>query len=151
VLPSEATCKDRIRLVDKTRRIGEDGGRTHRPGWADTSIARAESLWQQSGLQATDIQTAILYDHFTPFTLIQSQELGFCGQGEAKDYIANGAIKIGGQPPINTHGGQLGEAYIHGMNGIAEGVRQLRGTSENQVRDVDHVLVTAGLPCRLRV
>ena len=59
--------------------------------------------------------------------------MGFCGKGEAKDFIADGAIEIGGRLPINTHGGQLGEAYIHGMNGIAEGVRQLRGTSVNQV------------------
>ena len=80
-----------------------------------------KQLWQQSGLKPTDIQTAILYDHFTPFTLIQLEELGFCGQGEAKDFIADGAIEIGGRLPINTHGGQLGEAYIHGMNGIAEG------------------------------
>ena len=86
-----------------------------------------KQLWAQSGLKPTDIQTAILYDHFTPFTLIQLEELGFCGWGEAKDFIADGAIEIGGRLPINTHGGQLGEAYIHGMNGIAEGVRQLRG------------------------
>jgi acetyl-CoA acetyltransferase len=79
-----------------------------------------KQLWQQSGLKPTDIQTAILYDHFTPFTLIQLEELGFCGQGEAKDFVADGAIEIGGRLPINTHGGQLGEAYIHGMNGIAE-------------------------------
>jgi acetyl-CoA acetyltransferase len=103
-----------------------------------------EQLWSQSGLKPADIQTAILYDHFTPFTLIQLEELGFCGQGEAKDYIADGAIEIGGRLPINTHGGQLGEAYIHGMNGIAEGVRQLRGTSVNPVPDVERVLVTAG-------
>jgi len=45
---------------------------------------------------------------------------------------------------VNPHGGQLGEAYIHGMNGIAEGVRQVRGTSVNQVPNVDNVLVTAG-------
>jgi acetyl-CoA acetyltransferase len=101
-------------------------------------------LWSQSGLKPTDIQTAILYDHFTPFTLIQLEELGFCDQGDAKDYIADGAIEIGGRLPINTHGGQLGEAYIHGMNGIAEGVRQLRGTSVNQVDNVEHVLITAG-------
>jgi acetyl-CoA acetyltransferase len=101
-------------------------------------------LWDQSGLKPTDIQTAILYDHFTPFTLIQLEELGFCGRGEAKDFIADGAIEVGGRLPINTHGGQLGEAYIHGMNGIAEGVRQLRGTSVNPVPDVEHVLVTAG-------
>ena len=103
-----------------------------------------DQLWSQSGLTPADIQTAILYDHFTPFTLIQLEELGFCGKGEAKDYIADGAIEIGGRLPINTHGGQLGEAYIHGMNGIAEGVRQLRGTSVNQVDDVEHVIVTAG-------
>ncbi len=103
-----------------------------------------QQLWQQSGLRPTDIQTAVLYDHFTPFTLIQLEELGFCGKGEAKDFIADGAIELGGRLPINTHGGQLGEAYIHGMNGIAEGVRQLRGTSVNQVPDVEHVLVTAG-------
>ena len=101
-------------------------------------------LWEQSGLKPTDIQTAVLYDHFTPFTLIQLEELGFCGKGEAKDFIADGAIEVGGRLPINTHGGQLGEAYIHGMNGIAEGVRQLRGSSVNPVQDVEHVLVTAG-------
>ena len=67
-------------------------------------------LWEQSGLKPTDIQTAILYDHFTPFMLIQLEELGFCGRGEAKDFIADGAIEIGGRLPINTHGGQLGEA-----------------------------------------
>lgn len=103
-----------------------------------------QQLWSQSGLKPTDIQTAVLYDHFTPYTLIQLEELGFCGKGEAKDFIKDGAIELGGRLPINTHGGQLGEAYIHGMNGIAEGVRQLRGTSVNQVDNVEHVLVTAG-------
>ena len=65
------------------------------------------------------MQTAIFYDHFTPYVLMQLEELGFCGRGEAKDFIAGGAIELGGKLPINTHGGQLGEAYIHGMNGIA--------------------------------
>jgi hypothetical protein len=46
--------------------------------------------------------------------------------------------------PINTHDGQLGGAYIYGMSGVAEAVRQLRGTAANQVRRVEHVLVTAG-------
>ena len=101
-------------------------------------------LWRQSGLSPTDIQTAVLYDHFTPYVLMQLEELGFCGPGEAKDFIADGAIEIGGRLPLNTHGGQLGEAYIHGMNGIAEGVRQIRGTSVNPVDAVENVLVTAG-------
>jgi acetyl-CoA acetyltransferase len=104
----------------------------------------ADELWTSSGLTPSDIQTAILYDHFTPYVLMQLEEFGFCGRGEAKDFIKDGALEIGGQLPINTHGGQLGEAYIHGMNGIAEAVRQVRGTSVNQVDKVENVLVTAG-------
>jgi acetyl-CoA acetyltransferase len=101
-------------------------------------------LWRQSGLTPADIPMAVLYDHFTPYVLMQLEELGFCGRGEAPDFIKDGAIEIGGRLPLNTHGGQLGEAYIHGMNGIAEGVRQIRGTSVNPVGDAHHVLVTAG-------
>lgn len=101
-------------------------------------------LWAQSGLRPGDMQSAVLYDHFTPFVLVQLAELGFCASGEARDFIADGAIELGGRLPLNTHGGQLGEAYIHGMNGIAEAVRQVRGTAVNQVDGVEHVLVTAG-------
>ena len=104
----------------------------------------ADELWTSSGLTPADIQTAILYDHFTPYVLMQLEEFGFCGRGEAKDFITDGALEFGGRLPINTHGGQLGEAYLHGMNGIAEGVRQVRGTSVNQVASVENVLVTAG-------
>jgi acetyl-CoA acetyltransferase len=104
----------------------------------------ARQIWENSGLGPDDVKTAVLYDHFTPFVLAQLEEFGFCKPGEAKDFIADGAIEIGGRLPINTHGGQLGEAYIHGMNGIAEGVRQVRGTSVNQVDGAEHVLVTGG-------
>ena len=104
----------------------------------------ARQLWEQSGPRPDDIQTAVIYDHFTPFVLPQLEEFGFCERGEAKDFIADGAIELGGRLPINTHGGQLGEAYLHGMNGIAEGVRQIRGTSVNQVRASSNVLVTGG-------
>lgn len=101
-------------------------------------------LWETSGLVPADMQTAVLYDHFTPFVLVQLEELGFCEKGEARHFIADGHIELGGKLPINTNGGQLGEAYIHGVNGIAEAVRQVRGTSVNQVPEVEHVLVTAG-------
>jgi len=104
----------------------------------------ARQLWAATGLGPDDIDVAILYDHFTPFVLCQLEEFGFCGRGEAKDFIRSGEIGLDGRLPVNTHGGQLGEAYLHGMNGIAEGVRQVRGTSVNQVPDVGHVLVTAG-------
>jgi acetyl-CoA acetyltransferase len=101
-------------------------------------------LYAQSGLSPGDIQTATIYDHFTPFVLTQLEELGFCGRGEAKDFVADGNVELGGRLPINTNGGQLGEAYIHGMNGISEAVRQVRGTSVNQVDGAENVLVTAG-------
>ncbi len=104
----------------------------------------ARQLWRQAGLDPADVRTAILYDHFTPYVLLQLEELGFCARGEACDFIADGAIELGGRLPLNTHGGQLGEAYIHGMNGIAEAVRQVRGTSVNQVPGDGPVVVTAG-------
>jgi acetyl-CoA acetyltransferase len=102
------------------------------------------TLWAESGLGPADIQTAFLYDHFTPFVLVQLEELGFCKRGEAKDFATVENLSLGGLLPINTSGGLLGEAYIHGMNGITEAVRQIRGTSVNQVDGVEHVLVTAG-------
>ncbi|OKH99837.1 lipid-transfer protein [Streptomyces sp. CB02923] len=102
------------------------------------SAVVARQLWRTSGLRPADIDVGILYDHFTPFVLMQLEEFGFCAPGEAADFVAAGGL------PINTHGGQLGEAYLHGMNGIAEAVRQLRGTSVNQVPGAAGVLVTAG-------
>jgi acetyl-CoA acetyltransferase len=103
-----------------------------------------DQLWQQAGIGPGDVDVAVLYDHFTPFVLMQLEELGFCPRGEARHFIADGAIELGGSLPLNPHGGQLGEAYIHGMNGIAEAVRQIRGTAVNQVSGAQHVLVTAG-------
>ncbi|GAA2643266.1 lipid-transfer protein [Paractinoplanes durhamensis] len=98
----------------------------------------ARQLWGQSGFTPGDVRTAVLYDHFTPYVLMQLEELGFCGRGEARHLIADDRL------PINPNGGQLGEAYIHGMNGIAEAVRQVRGTAVNQIPGDGPVLVTAG-------
>jgi acetyl-CoA acetyltransferase len=104
----------------------------------------ARQLWATSGMGPDDMDAAIIYDHFTPYVLYQLEELGFCAKGEAKDFIKDGRIELGGQLPINMHGGQLGEAYLHGMNGIAEAVRQVRGTAVNQVPDLERIVVTAG-------
>jgi acetyl-CoA acetyltransferase len=104
----------------------------------------ARQLWRQAQAAPADIRTAVLYDHFTPYVLLQLEELGFCPRGEARHLIAGGAIELDGTLPVNPHGGQLGEAYIHGMNGIAEAVRQVRGTAVNQVTGDGPVLVTAG-------
>ena len=75
---------------------------------------------------------------------LQLEALGFCGRGEARDFIADGNIEVGGKLPVNTNGGLLGEGYIHGLNNILEGVRQIRGDAANQVQGVEHVLVAAG-------
>ena len=104
----------------------------------------ADQLWKNTGLGPSDIQVANIYDHFTPLFLPQLEEFGFCEKGEAKEFLRDGNIGMDGLLPTNTNGGQLGEAYIHGMNGIAEAVRQIRGTSVNQVENVENALVTAG-------
>ncbi|WP_306324319.1 MULTISPECIES: lipid-transfer protein [unclassified Streptomyces] len=98
----------------------------------------ARQLWRSAGLGPDDIDVGILYDHFTPFVLMQLEEFGFCKPGEAAGFVAEERL------PLNTHGGQLGEAYLHGMNGIAEGVRQVRGTAVNQIPGAATALVTAG-------
>jgi acetyl-CoA acetyltransferase len=104
----------------------------------------ARQVWEQSGLGPSDVGAAMLYDAFTPMVLVQLEEFGFCGRGEAKDYVADGGIEIGGHLAVNTNGGQLGEAYIHGMNGIAEAVRQVRGTAVNQIDGLEHAMATGG-------
>ncbi len=109
----------------------------------------ADQLYADSGLSAADIQAAILYDHFSPLVLPQLEEFGFCQRGEAKDFVRDGNLELDGRLPINTHGGQIGEAYLHGLNGVAEGARLVRGTSCNQpLRPVQNVVVTsaAGVP-----
>ncbi|WP_449062475.1 lipid-transfer protein [Planomonospora algeriensis] len=104
----------------------------------------ARELYAQSGLRPDDVGAAVVYDHFTPLVLPQLEELGFCARGEARHFITDGHLELGGRLPCNTHGGQLGEAYLHGMNGIAEAVRLVRGTSVNQPGAPGHVIVTAG-------
>ena len=85
------------------------------------------------GARPADIDVAMLYENFSPLVFLVLEAFGFCERGEAKDFIADGNLDIDGALPVNTHGGLLGEAYIHGINNILEGVRQVRGTAANQV------------------
>jgi len=104
----------------------------------------AHQLYATSGLTPDDIGGAIIYDHFTPMVLPQLEALGFCGRGEAKDFIREGNLELDSRLPLNPNGGQLGEAYIHGVNGILEAVRQLRGAAVNQIDGLRNMVVTAG-------
>jgi acetyl-CoA acetyltransferase len=108
------------------------------------AAAVAERLYRSTGLHPRDIQVAMLYEAFTPQVLKQLEAFGFCGRGEAKDFVKDGHIELGGSLPVDPNGGLIGEAYIHGMNNVAEGVRQVRGSSVNQVPGVEHVRVSSG-------
>jgi acetyl-CoA acetyltransferase len=107
--------------------------------------AVAKQVYATSGLGPADLDAAVIYDAFSSIVLWQLESFGLCGRGEAKDFVKDGALELGGRLPSNTHGGQLSEAYIHGMNGVNEGVRLIRGTSVNQPAKNDYVLVTAGV------
>jgi acetyl-CoA acetyltransferase len=104
----------------------------------------AQALWARSDLRPADIDVAQFYDAFTPLILMSLEAYGFCGRGEGGAFSEDGALEIGGRLPINTSGGGLSEAYIHGFNLIVEGVRQLRGDSTNPVPDARSCLVTSG-------
>jgi len=115
----------------------------------------ADRLWKQTGLTASDIDVALLYDHFSPMVLMQLEDYGFCERGQGNDFVLDGNIRYcpdpaPGQVPVNTHGGQLSEAYIIGMTHILEGVEQMRGVAVNQVEGAEHALVTGG-PAHLPV
>lgn len=112
----------------------------------------ADRVWAQSGLSARDMDVALIYDHFSPMVLMQLEDYGFCEKGEGNDYVLAGKIRydaatgkgVNGGVPVNTHGGNLNEAYIIGMTHIVEGVEQVRGTAINQVKDAEFALVSGG-------
>jgi acetyl-CoA acetyltransferase len=109
----------------------------------DGSVALARRLFDESEFSRDDIDVALIYDAFSPMLLLQLEGLGFCGPGEAKDFIADGQLALTGSLPCNTNGGLIGEGYIHGLNLTLEAVRQLRGTAVNQVDDPHVALVSA--------
>jgi len=77
--------------------------------------------------------------------LLGLEGLGFCAKGEGGPFAASGAIGLKGEIPVNTNGGMLSEAYIHGMNVVAEAILQLRGEcGERQVPDAKIAVVTSG-------
>ena len=109
----------------------------------------AQRLWAQAGLGPADVDVAEIYDHFTGLVLLSLEDFGFCARGEGGPFVASGALAWPqGALPTNTHGGSLSEAYIHGLNHVVEGVRQLRGESTCQVNGAEVCLVTsaAGVP-----
>jgi acetyl-CoA acetyltransferase len=84
-----------------------------------------------------------MYDCFTPGCLLQLEDLGFCGKGEAGHMVAAGHTALGGRLPVNTHGGLLSYSYRLSVEHVIEAVRQLRGEAGAvQVADAEMGFVT---------
>ena len=109
----------------------------------ESSVVLARRLFDDAGFARDEIGLAMIYDAFSPILLMQIEALGFCGFGEAKDFVADGNLAPAGAMPCNTNGGLIGEGYIHGLNMVTEAVRQIRGTAANQLHSVDVALVSA--------
>lgn len=106
------------------------------------SSVAARNLWRQAEMGPGDVDVAQIYDAFSPLVLFSLEAYGFCGPGEAGDFVRTGALKKDGVLPVNTAGGGLSEAYLHGMNLAAEGVRQMRGSAVSQIHGAQTCLVT---------
>jgi len=115
---------------------------THEP----QALGQAAHVWTRTSLRPADVDVAELYDGFSFNCLTWIEALGFCGIGEAKDFLDGGKnIARDGQLPLNTHGGQLSHGRTHGMGLMHEAITQLRGEAgDRQVADARVGVVSSG-------
>lgn len=105
-----------------------------RPQLTSTAaVLSGRTAFAMAGLGPGQIDVAQLYDCFTIAPLMTLEDYGFCAKGEGGAFVEDGRIEIGGELPVNTSGGLLSETGMPGMQLVIEAVRQMRGTSSNQV------------------
>ena len=105
----------------------------------------ARNLYAMAGVGPKDIDVVQLYDHYTGMVILALEDFGFCARGEGGPFVSGGRIEWpDGKLPLNTAGGSLSEAYIHGLNHVVEAVKQLRGTAVNQVQNAQLCLAVSG-------
>jgi len=110
------------------------------------TVEAGKDVFRMAGLTPKDIDVVQFYDAFSGLVPMQLETYGFVKYGEGGAFCEGGdRIRSTGELPIHTSGGQLSEGYIHGMNLIAEGARQIRGTSTTQIEGAESVLCTGGL------
>lgn len=141
-------------LAKKPVRIEAVGTQlVERPEWDQASLThepqvlgQAAHLWTRTELRPADVDVALLYDGFTFNCLSWIEALGFCGIGEARDFLDGGKnIAPGGPLPLNPHGGQLSHGRTHGMGLLHEAVLQLRGEAgARQVAGARTAVVATG-------
>jgi acetyl-CoA acetyltransferase len=105
----------------------------------------ADQLWNRAGVGPSDVPVAQFYENFTGPVLMAIAEMGYCAPDQIDDFVADGGLQWpDGRLPINTSGGNLGEAYIHGFGNVVEAVRQIRGDSTCQVEGAELSLSVSG-------
>ncbi len=104
-------------------------------------------LWESAGVGPKDIDQANVYDGFSMLVYTWLEALGYCGPGEAHEFVRDGRIAVDGELPLNTSGGSLGMGRLHGTAQLIEAVRQIQGVcGENQVADVNLTQACSGAP-----
>jgi acetyl-CoA acetyltransferase len=127
------------------------GDGVHRAGrpeelWTSAGLIEvAREVYAAAGVSPGEIDVVQVYENFTGQVIMALEDFGLCPRGEGGAYVESGAIDWpDGATPMNTAGGNLAEAYIHGLSLVVEGVRQMRGQSTAQVEGAEHCLVVSG-------
>jgi acetyl-CoA acetyltransferase len=141
-LPKPAVWIDAVGTQITERISWDQDTVTHEP----QVLGQSAHLWSRTSLRPPDVDLALLYDGFTFNAISWLEALGFCGIGEAKDWLDGGRrIAHDGELPVNPHGGQLSEGRTHGFGFVYEAIAQLRGEAgERQVADARTAVVTSG-------